>query len=405
MAALDSPVDTPAISHLLSPNHMKPEPSKRPSSPDSHETIVAHWRERVIAHPPSSDPSLLHSSTSIPSTEIVAISIIPSLSTEFTTTPYVLSNTPVHATSTHVINTMPSHTSSVRLSCKRRRSPVTSVTTTVHTPAALAPALADLLSIRKRFRDLVFDYEASVEDVIEADVEADSEADGKIGGEADVRIDVEDVEAEESDGDKIEIDVDAVHPKPVTLVVFAVLTIVVRLVERGEAIHEVANVERDIVHATVRSLGAIETRLRGTLAKYHAGIVCDENIVQIKNCPQAALECQKNYVDIRCEPLEFQVKDKVMLKVSPWKGKCLSDETLAISLDEIQIDDKLHFIEEQLEIMDHKVKRLKQSRISIVKVQWNSRSGPEFTWKGEDQFQKKYLHLFLNTVTAPNNMA
>ncbi|GKE91322.1 hypothetical protein Tco_1572417, partial [Tanacetum coccineum] len=68
--------------------------------------------------------------------------------------------------------------------------------------------------------------------------------------------------------------------------------------------------------------------------------------------------------------------------------KCLSDETLAIPLDEIQIDDKLHFIEEPVEIMNREVKRLKQSRILIVKVRWNSRRGPEFTWEREDQMQK-----------------
>ncbi|GKD51939.1 hypothetical protein Tco_1280915, partial [Tanacetum coccineum] len=59
--------------------------------------------------------------------------------------------------------------------------------------------------------------------------------------------------------------------------------------------------------------------------------------------------------------------------------KCLSDETLVIPLDEFQINDKLHFIEEPIEIMDREVKQLKQSRILIVKVRWNSRRGPEFT--------------------------
>ncbi|GJX91237.1 hypothetical protein Tco_0344563 [Tanacetum coccineum] len=76
--------------------------------------------------------------------------------------------------------------------------------------------------------------------------------------------------------------------------------------------------------------------------------------------------------------------------------KCLSNEPL----DEIHIDDKLHFVEEPVEIMDREVKRLKQSRIPIVKVRWNSRRGPEFTWEREDQFRKKYLHLF--TKTAPS---
>ncbi|GKA02475.1 hypothetical protein Tco_0675140 [Tanacetum coccineum] len=65
--------------------------------------------------------------------------------------------------------------------------------------------------------------------------------------------------------------------------------------------------------------------------------------------------------------------------------KCLSDETQVILLDEIQINDKLHFIEEPVKIIDRELKRLKQSHIPIVKVYWNSRRGPEFTWELEDQ--------------------
>nr|GEW96270.1 putative reverse transcriptase domain-containing protein [Tanacetum cinerariifolium] len=80
--------------------------------------------------------------------------------------------------------------------------------------------------------------------------------------------------------------------------------------------------------------------------------------------------------------------------------KCLSDEPLAIPLDEIHVDDNLNFIEEPVEIMDRKVKRLKQSRISIVKVRWNSRRGPEYIWESEDQMQKKYPHLFANPESA-----
>ncbi|GJR56708.1 hypothetical protein Tco_1407229 [Tanacetum coccineum] len=75
---------------------------------------------------------------------------------------------------------------------------------------------------------------------------------------------------------------------------------------------------------------------------------------------------------------------------------CFVNEPLAIPLDEIQIDDKLNFIKEPIEIMDREVKRLKQSRIPIVKVRWNSRRGPEFTWEREDQMKKKYPHLFVN---------
>ncbi|GJW23771.1 putative reverse transcriptase domain-containing protein [Tanacetum coccineum] len=79
--------------------------------------------------------------------------------------------------------------------------------------------------------------------------------------------------------------------------------------------------------------------------------------------------------------------------------KCLSDEPLTIPLDEIHIDDKLHFVEELVEIMDREVKRLKQSRIPIFKVRWNPRRGPKLTWELEDQLRKKCPHLF--TKTAP----
>ncbi|GKB89973.1 hypothetical protein Tco_0962245, partial [Tanacetum coccineum] len=72
----------------------------------------------------------------------------------------------------------------------------------------------------------------------------------------------------------------------------------------------------------------------------------------------------------------------------------LSDETQVIPVDKIQIDNTLDFIEELVEIMDREVKRLKQSRIPIVKVRWNWRRGPESTWEREDQFQKKYPYPF-----------
>ncbi|GJY00751.1 putative reverse transcriptase domain-containing protein [Tanacetum coccineum] len=177
-----------------------------------------------------------------------------------------------------------------------------------------------------------------------------------------------------------------------------------------------------------------------------------EKIVQIKQRIQAARDRQKSYADVRRKPLEFQVGDRVMLKVSPWKGvirfgkrgklnpryirpfkvlakvgtvayrlelpqqlsrvhstfhvsnlkKCLSDEPLAIPLDEIHIDDKLYFVEEPVEIMDREVKRLKQSRIPIIKVRWNSRRGPGFSWEREDQFKKKYPHLFTNRASSSN---
>ncbi|GJR60995.1 putative reverse transcriptase domain-containing protein [Tanacetum coccineum] len=175
-----------------------------------------------------------------------------------------------------------------------------------------------------------------------------------------------------------------------------------------------------------------------------------EKIIQIKQRMQAARDRQKSYADLKRKPMEFQVGDKVMLKVSPWKGvirfgkrgklnpryvgpfkvlervrevayklelpeelsrvhntfhvsnlkKCHADEPLAVPLDGLHLDDKLHFVEEPLEIVGREGKRLKRSRIPLVKVRWNSKRGPEFTWEREDQFKKKYPHLFTKTTSS-----
>nr|GEX65104.1 putative reverse transcriptase domain-containing protein [Tanacetum cinerariifolium] len=95
-----------------------------------------------------------------------------------------------------------------------------------------------------------------------------------------------------------------------------------------------------------------------------------EKIIQIKKRIQAARDRQKRYVDMRRKPFE------------------------------IKIDDKLNFIEESIEIMDREVKQIKQSRSPIVKVCWNSRRVPEFTWEREDQMKKKCHHLFANPAPA-----
>ncbi|GJZ07631.1 reverse transcriptase domain-containing protein [Tanacetum coccineum] len=82
--------------------------------------------------------------------------------------------------------------------------------------------------------------------------------------------------------------------------------------------------------------------------------------------------------------------------------KCLSDESFVIPMKVLRLDDKLNFVEEPVEIMDREVKKLKQSHIRIVKVRWNSKRGPKFTWECEDQIRVKYPHLFSNTTLASN---
>ncbi|KAK1406306.1 hypothetical protein QVD17_41599 [Tagetes erecta] len=169
-----------------------------------------------------------------------------------------------------------------------------------------------------------------------------------------------------------------------------------------------------------------------------------DKILQIRDNLLTARSRQKSYADKRRKPLEFNVGELVLLKVSPWKGvvrfgkkgklapryvgpfkilerigkvayrldlpqelnnvhpifhvsnlkKCLSDEGLQIPLDDIRVDETMHFIEKPIEIMDREIKQLKRSRIPIVKVRWEGKRGAEFTWEREDQMKTKYPHLF-----------
>ncbi|GKA27469.1 putative reverse transcriptase domain-containing protein [Tanacetum coccineum] len=154
-----------------------------------------------------------------------------------------------------------------------------------------------------------------------------------------------------------------------------------------------------------------------------------DKVVLIKEKLKAARDRQKSYADKRRKPLEFEVGDRVLLKVSPWKGvvrfrkkgklapryvgpfeileriglvayrlrlpeelssvhdtfhvsnlkKCLADANLHVPLDEIKVDKTLRFVEEPVEIMDREIKKLKHKKIALVKVRWNSKRGHEFT--------------------------
>ncbi|GJX78521.1 putative reverse transcriptase domain-containing protein [Tanacetum coccineum] len=183
--------------------------------------------------------------------------------------------------------------------------------------------------------------------------------------------------------------------------------------------------------------------------RYHPG---KENVVaDALRRKEQIKPLRRSYAIIRQKPLEFQVGDHVMLKVSPHKGviqfgkqgklnpryigpfkilkriglvayklelpeefsnvhstfhisnlkKCLSDESLVITMKELRLDDKLNFVE-PVEIIDGEVKQLKQSRIPKIKVRWNSKRGPEFTWEREDQIRAKYPHLFSNITPTSN---
>nr|GEZ20881.1 putative reverse transcriptase domain-containing protein [Tanacetum cinerariifolium] len=174
-----------------------------------------------------------------------------------------------------------------------------------------------------------------------------------------------------------------------------------------------------------------------------------EKIFQIKERLKTAWSRQRSYADKRRKPLDFKVGDRVLLKVSPWKGvvqfgkkgklapryvgpfeimkcvrqlayrlklpqlscihdtfhvsnikKCLAESDAQIPLEEIKVDENLRFVEEPIKIIEKDVKKMMRRRIPLVKVRWNSRQGAEYTWEREDQFKAKYPHLLASTSSA-----
>nr|GEW73992.1 putative reverse transcriptase domain-containing protein [Tanacetum cinerariifolium] len=101
--------------------------------------------------------------------------------------------------------------------------------------------------------------------------------------------------------------------------------------------------------------------------------------------------------------LPMKKMDRVEKLTQLYLKEVVTDADVVIPMNEIQLNDKLHMIEDPVEVVDREVKRLKQIRIPIIKVRWNSQSGPEFTWEREDQIKKKYPHLFTSKDEARKN--
>ncbi|GJR81861.1 putative reverse transcriptase domain-containing protein [Tanacetum coccineum] len=140
-----------------------------------------------------------------------------------------------------------------------------------------------------------------------------------------------------------------------------------------------------------------------------------KKISQIKDRLKAVRDRQKSYADKRRKPLEFSVGDYVLLKVSPWKGVVRFGkkgklaprlvrpfeiiEKVGLVTYRLDLPKQLNGVHDTfhlVEILEREFKKLKRSRIAIVKVQWNLKRGPEFTWEREDQMKLKYPHLFSN---------
>ncbi|XP_022041205.1 uncharacterized protein LOC110943779 [Helianthus annuus] len=180
------------------------------------------------------------------------------------------------------------------------------------------------------------------------------------------------------------------------------------------------------------------------LAPKDVVVITNEKIDQVRARLKAAQDRQKSYADKRRRPIEFQEGDRVFLKVSPWKGiirfrkwgklgpryigpfktiahvgkvayqlelppaldgihntfhvsqlrKCLADETAYVPLDDIELDEKMNYVERPVAIKDSKITHLRNKAIRQVLVQWQHRKGSDLTWESEDEMRKHYPSLF-----------
>ncbi|GKD28728.1 putative reverse transcriptase domain-containing protein [Tanacetum coccineum] len=152
-----------------------------------------------------------------------------------------------------------------------------------------------------------------------------------------------------------------------------------------------------------------------------------DKVVAIKERLQAARDCQKSYADNRRKLLEFEVGDRpfeILERIGPVAyrlrlpgelsgvhdtfhvstlKKGLADASLHVPLNEIKVDKTLRFIEEPVENLDREIKSLKRSKISLVKVRWDSKCGPEFTWEREEFMKFKYPQLFVGRADESAN--
>ncbi|KAJ9552857.1 hypothetical protein OSB04_016902 [Centaurea solstitialis] len=173
--------------------------------------------------------------------------------------------------------------------------------------------------------------------------------------------------------------------------------------------------------------------------------ITSDKINQVRERLKTARDRQKSYADKRRKDIEFKVGERVMLKVSPWKGvirfgkkgklspryigpyeiierigpvayrlelpeglrgvhntfhvsnlrKCLAEPDAAIPLQEISVDPKLNFVEEPVAVVDRKIRKLRNKEIDLVKVQWKFHKGQECTWEAELEMRERYPHLFV----------
>ncbi|GJR77728.1 putative nucleotidyltransferase, ribonuclease H [Tanacetum coccineum] len=138
-----------------------------------------------------------------------------------------------------------------------------------------------------------------------------------------------------------------------------------------------------------------------------------DKITEIKEKLKTTRDRQKSYDNKRRRELEFQVGDRVMLKISPWKGilpeelrgihntfhvsnlrKCSADESEIVSYEELQVNEKLRYDEEPIQIIDRKIMKSRSKQIPLVKVEWQFHRGPQATWEPEEEMKEKYPELF-----------